>query len=144
MAATYQESACSCHACQRMCSKRACWPTPEEVEALIAAGHTKRLWIDYWQAGGRIFKIIGPAAAGWEGKKAPSRQVDGATVVDPTGSCTFYKDGLCALHDPGLKPFEGRMATHKPQPHLHHDTAMLWNTDKGRQVVQLWLMENCK
>ena len=28
------------------------------------------------------------------------------------GACPFFKDGLCMLHDKGLKPTEGRLASH--------------------------------
>ena len=47
--------------------------------------------------------------------------------------------GLCRLHGPGLKPSEGRAATHDTDPPFHRsDIARLWNTDRGREVVERW------
>lgn len=131
----YKETTCSCRDCVKMCEDRPCWPIPEEAEKLINAGYADKLMLDYWVGGGpndEDIHILGPATVGREGRHAP---------FIPYGRCTLLTDkGLCPLHDKGLKPFEGRMATCKEQDgiELHEYTAMTWNSNKGREVVARW------
>src|SRR3990167_2943378 len=128
----YKQVTCSCKTCQEMCKERPCWPTPQESKKLIKNGFAKKLMYDYWAAiGGEDIGIISPAIVGYEGSKAP---------FWPVGRCVFLdENGLCELHDLGLKPFEGRMADCKnPTKNLHEDTAMTWDTPEGKDVVKLW------
>lgn len=111
---------CSCEKCRNMC-RTPCIGTPEDIEKLIAAGYGNRLEITFWGVGvlagvtDKIIKMIAP------------RQ-------ERNGWCTFRRpDGLCELHDKGLKPTEGRLASCKPKPKgwtLRNDitvlTAMTW------------------
>ena len=130
-----EDSVCSCSKCGEMCN-RPCWPTPDEAQKLIEAGYGDRLMLDYWvgdgYAGGDI-RLISPANQGYEGKMAPSW---------PQGACTFYKDGLCGLHDLGLKPIEGRRATcptKGEQPgHLHREVAETWNNPDSQTFTREW------
>ncbi len=125
----YEETECSCKCCIEMCM-RPCWPLPEEAEKMIKAGLANKLWLDYWgDADDKIF-IVGPAAVGYEGKDAP---------FWPIGKCTFLKEDLCEIHNSGFKPFEGRVSDCKKNlPDLHGDVAQTWNSEKGREVVELW------
>jgi len=131
------ETSCSCDTCKKMCD-RPCWPTPEEVEELVKKGFGKRLMLDWWQ---RCFSddimLVSPALIGFEQRMAPS--------LHPIGGCTFQNsDGLCELHQIGLKPIEGRLASCKRQNNgydLHKAVSELWDSDKGREVVKLWKME---
>jgi len=129
-------NACSCDRCKSQCH-RPCWGTPNDIVALIAAGYAKRLMRDYWVGDGRDggdIELISPALTGYEGSSAP---------FWPSGSCTFHReDGLCELHDLGLKPREGCEAHHswkgKEGYRLHKLVAKLWDSDEGDRVVAQW------
>lgn len=124
---------CHCQQCQLMC-QTPCWPTPEEVEVLIQKGYGPQLMIEYRienvdDKSSDIY-VICPAIKGYEGKAAPY-------IFNEW--CTFFEDSLCTLHDKKLKPFEGREADCKAhQPTLRKDVLALWNTPKGKEVVESW------
>lgn len=126
----YKDSECKCRECVGNCLHRPCWPTPEEIEALINNGYAKRLMLDYWSSNKNI-KIVAPAIVGYEGDDAP---------FWPRGRCTFLTtDNLCELHDLSLKPFEGRVSIcNLKQPDLHEDVAKMWDDRKGRSVILKW------
>jgi hypothetical protein len=94
---------CQCEKCQSMCANSTCWPTPDEARALIRAGYADRLARYETLAGDRV---IGPAPV----------DHDGSILSMSTRQCTFYRSGLCELHDAGLKPLEGRLAHHDRHP----------------------------
>lgn len=55
-----------------------------------------------------------------------------ATQTDE--GCIFFHDGLCELHDKGLKPTEGRLSYHTiTKENLKFSRTLSWN------VVQEWL-----
>ncbi len=124
---------CTCHVCQAMCQQRPCWPTPDEAIAIIDAGFGPRLMLDYWAGDENTHRdILCPAIVGYERRGAP---------YWPRGRCTFLtSDNLCELHDLGLKPHEGRLAscdsTLTP-PDLHADTALLWPVG-SHPVIDRW------
>lgn len=109
------EITCACERCKGMCAGSTCLPTPDEARRLIRAGYATRL-ATYHFAG---LSFVGPAPAGREG----------ALNLTHTryGACTFFREGLCELHDKGLKPLEGRIA--------HHDRHWL---DVRLEVEQHW------
>jgi hypothetical protein len=130
----YQDSPpCACDKC-KSCCQRPCWGTPSEIQKLIDAGFN-RLMYDYWvrsnEEGGDI-DIICPALKGYENRAAP---------FWPEGQCTFQdENGLCELHDLGLKPLEGRVVHCKASfPSLHEDVAMTWDTEEGKAIVSLFM-----
>lgn len=137
---------CSCDVCKHAC-RRACWPTPEEAEQIIKSGFGHRMMMGYWAGIDNIY-IIAPAERGYEGRQAPS--------YPARSGCVFQdKEGLCKLHNSGYKPIEGRLSlcdrqvAKLPQDqrdaykntNLHHEVAKLWDTDKGRAVVEMWEKE---
>ena len=89
-------NACSCTTCQNMC-KTPCLGTPDDILKLIEAGYADRLAPTEWAYG----LLVGT-------------HTTTIMMMQPklasNGYCTFYKDGLCELHDLGLKPTEGRLA----------------------------------
>lgn len=129
-------NACSCDVCKDQC-KRPCWGTPSDTVALLDAGYAKRLMLDYWVGDGRNgddIRLISPALTGYEGRSAP---------FCPKGVCVFQRaDGLCELHDLGLKPQEGCEAHHSSESEdgykLHQRVAKLWDNDEGDKVVAQW------
>lgn len=102
----FYQSECQCDRCKRACNKtRPCWGTPKDILKIINAGYGKKLMLDWWgnMVGDEIdFYMIVPAIKGYESYRAP---------IYPIGECTFYKDGLCELHNLKLKPLEGRLAS---------------------------------
>lgn len=133
----YQEApSCTCETCVNMCKRAPCWPTPEEAQRLIDAGYSPRLMKNYWCAEDNIY-VLCPARVGYEGRTAPwFGEIDGSE------RCVFLTgDNLCELHDLGLKPIEGRVATCQgkgPEGCLREDIAKLWNTPKGWEVLRKW------
>lgn len=91
---------CSCTTCQKAC-KTPCLPTPEDVLNLMLAGYQKRLRKTVWAAGillGVVNQTIEIVAPLYDEKKK---------------ACTFFTDGLCELHESGLKPTEGKLTHHQ-------------------------------
>ncbi len=129
------ESECSCDKCAAMCDHRPCWGTPDEMRKIIEAGFGERLMRDYWSKPDAEIDILAPAIVGYEGQSAPWW---------PMGRCTFLTDdGLCSLHDLGLKPIEGRLAHHDGgSKAVHRAVAMRWDTRKGRRLVDEWEQRN--
>lgn len=86
------EQPCTCDKCKNMC-KVPCIGTPKDIEAIIDAGYADRLKETMW--------MVGYLAV----KEKP------IAMIQPTekdGWCAFRQpDGLCELHDRGLKPTEG-------------------------------------
>lgn len=84
-----KQTNCKCELCKSQC-RIGCCGTPDDITALINKGYANRL-----------NAIV---------------QND-VVVVKPivnkeTGFCTFYKNGLCELHNLGLKPTEGKLSHH--------------------------------
>ena len=117
-----KETTCSCAECRQMCERSCCLPTPDEARALIRAGHGARLSRYSFPAG----RVIGPSPAGMEG----------ADLTDTNhGACTFYRGGLCELHDAGLKPLEGRLAGHgKPWLPIRQHVVSHWRGKRFESV----------
>lgn len=124
-------TSCTCDECKQMC-QRPCWPTPEEAQKLIDAGYGDRLMNDYWARTKGDIQILSPASKGYEGRMTP---------FWPGGGCTFQdEDGLCELHDLGLKPMEGRKALCKDRTpkKLHEKMAKMWDNPEAQELVDKW------
>ena len=124
--------ACKCHLCKRQCHTP-CLGTPQDILRLMDAGYTSRLKPTEWAAGmvmgvtkRPVFLIQAECVDGAFG---------GAIDLGVNSHCTFQReDGLCELHDKGLKPTEGRLS--------HHSTKIdNWKPTKSISwaVVQEWL-----
>ena len=126
--------ACSCAECKAMCERRPCWPTPDDAQRLIDAGHAKRLMLDWWfdNAQNKTVYVLTPAIAGREAGQAPAI---------PSGRCTFLNEqGLCQLHDLGLKPTEGKQAlcNERTPVDLHVQIGQTWDGAEGKTVIDAW------
>ena len=93
---------CKCVRCRNQCHTP-CLGTPEDISKLIEAGYQDRLAPTQWMVG-MLMKV----------HDRPILMVQ--PKVEGNGWCTFYHDGLCELHDLGLKPTEGKLS--------HHTTAL--------------------
>jgi hypothetical protein len=90
---------CQCDTCKAQCSTP-CLGTPQDIEKLIDAGHGDKIFPTSWYVGIMMGIINGPIF------------MFQAHVNKDTGFCVFNKDGLCTLHDAGLKPTEGKLSHH--------------------------------
>ena len=116
-------TACSCSQCQRMC-RIPCIGTPEDIERLVDAGYTDRLAPTEWLVG----KLAGLI----------DRPIYMIQPEQRGGWCTFFHNGLCELHDKGLKPTEGKLSHHADQiTHKGQDLSdnMTW------LVAKEWIMD---
>lgn len=97
-------SECSCPKCKNMCKTTPCLGTPQDIEKLIEAGYASKLSLSVYATG----MLMG----------AMDRTIN---MIQPRfdevkGSCVFLDDkGLCELHNIGLKPTEGKLASCKPE-----------------------------
>lgn len=142
--------ACKCSRCASYCDRPG-WPTPDEAEHLMDAGHAERLMLDWWCADLDLprTEVLSPAIVGYEGKDAPDDLAGGPFALlfgssSSVGGCTFFKDGLCGIHESGAKPLECRAAYHDREEeyeaveNMHLEVARLWNSDRGRSLVARW------
>lgn len=133
---------CTCDKCQALC-RRPCWPTPAEARQLVTAGHGPQLMLAWWsrpaEPGGEIL-ILSPAVPGHQGFYAPAPEDWECDEADR--HCIMQTpEGLCRLHDAGLKPLEGRLAS-GCAPYqgrrVRHAIAALWATPEAQQAVGDW------
>lgn len=115
---------CDCQVCQGMCANSTCLPTPQEVRALIKAGHGNRLATYTW--GGKYY--IAPAPKGREG--------DRGLVSTKIGACTFFDGKHCEIHGK-LKPLEGRLALHdRPWKPIRFHVMQTWRGKQFESVLK--------
>jgi hypothetical protein len=106
--------------------------TPKEIAAIIDQGYAQsnQLIISTNNDPSLDFTVVKPR---------------GDHPTDPSkGTCVFYKEGKCVLHDAGLKPVEGRVAVHdKDTPRLlYHHLKRAWGTKLGRELIEFIATEN--
>lgn len=115
------EQPCTCDKCKNMC-KVPCIGTPKDIEAIIDAGYADRLK--------ETMCMVGYLAV----KEKP------IAMIQPTekdGWCAFRQpDGLCELHDRGLKPTEGVLASCKV---VEEDDIPTYETSVLRAVAHEWV-----
>ena len=108
---------CKCQKCKQQC-KTPCLGTPEDILRLINAGYKERLAVTHWWVGIARGKLDFPVIM------IQARQ-------EENGYCTFYHDGLCELHDLGLKPTEGRLSHHSiTKENFRFGKSLSWNVAK--------------
>lgn len=103
-----ETNSCSCNQCKNMCLVSPCFPTPEETRTLIENGYEDRLSISTFVDIRTLsfYDIVAPKAIKHE------IIINGQAI--PLNKCNFLdSNGLCILHDKGLKPIEGRLASCK-------------------------------
>ena len=93
----YHEHSCSCVACKQMCKSTPCLGTPEDILRISKAGFSDKLMETYWAVGlvngthNEVIPLISPK------------------MIKHKGYAFLNENGLCELHDLGLKPYEGKM-----------------------------------
>jgi hypothetical protein len=144
---TVNEEGCSCDRCVMMCKTYSCLPTPQEAEVLINAGYGDRMMMDTRPAISDpkllILTLI-PAMKGYERRISP--------MQTGISDCSFLENDRCTLHNPGMKPLEGKFNRHdttdEEANQIVHYIKYLWSLSGGRAVVDAWieryLHEDCK
>lgn len=84
---------CKCKQCQQQCRTCPCLGTPSDIERLIDAGYSEQLAEMDWCVGQLVGAIPYP--------------IPMVQAIQTDTGCIFFHDGLCVLHDKGLKPTEG-------------------------------------
>lgn len=115
-----KETQCSCILCKSMCSRSPCVPTPAEASRLIDEGFADSLALSKWTdpLTGKEYVFVAPKIA-------------------DTG-CVFFNDQhLCDLHDRGLKPLEGRLASHNYEDNrLRKFVSEKWCSKAGIKIME--------
>ncbi len=122
---------CKCESCRNQC-RTPCLGTPEDILKLIEAGYVDRLKPTMWLTGMALGKLTYPI---------PMVQAE----VMESGWCTFRRDdGLCELHDLGLKPTEGKLSHHTITKEnynfsrsLSYQVAKEWLEPKNTNLINL-------
>lgn len=114
---------CSCSECQQQC-KTPCLGTPDDIINLIKVGYAKKLEMYQWDMGLILGELPAPVTV-YRPKKTES-------------GCIFFKNGLCELHEEGLKPTEGKLSHHTIKlDNFIFDMSLSWN------VAREWMrLEN--
>ena len=123
---------CDCNHCKQMCYGRSCWGTITQIKKIIDAGYGNKLMLDYYSFNDRNIDILVPAMVGYEEGRAP---------FWPEGKCSMLdKNDLCILHDKGLKPIEGKLASCKNTDNFidHENFAKHWDTIRGQYLIENW------
>ncbi|MDR6548511.1 hypothetical protein J2810_004601 [Chryseobacterium rhizosphaerae] len=108
----YQENSCSCDKCKNMCRHTPCMGTPEEMLRIAKAGFQDKLAVTGWLVG-----LINGTHDKEVTMIAPNKLENGCAFQD--------ENGLCILHDLGLKPLEGRMTDNHKVVSLYGDEVFL-------------------
>lgn len=112
---------CDCEHCRRQCLTP-CLGTPQDIWCLLEAGYKPKLRITFWAVGILLRKIPIPILM-----VQPYQTPDG---------CVFWKNGLCELHDTGLKPTEGKLSYHVlTEENCSFEKSLSWN------VAREWILK---
>lgn len=104
---------CNCKDCQSQC-RTPCLGTPDDIIRLIQAGYADKLSLTAWMVGVRLNRLDFPI---------PMVQ---AKMTEK--GCIFFKNGLCELHDLGLKPTEGKLSNHTTRlDNYIFEMSLSWN-----------------
>jgi len=76
--------------------------------------------------------VLAPSVRGHEGGNE--------TDFVAQGECCFLRDGLCDLHDRGLKPLEGRVSLHDRNvgAEVRRELEKRWESREGHSAVWRW------
>lgn len=115
---------CTCSSCKQMCSRQVCIGTPDDILKIAEAGYAHLLVPTTWAAG--IYAGIPP--------------IQMVQLSPGANGCCMFENGLCKLHDKGLKPTEGVLAHHSNDPtaresHVTVATAKTWTDDRHYHTV---------
>lgn len=127
-----QTISCNCEKCKQMCQRVPCLGTPHDILALIEAGHVDKVCYVIWGAGMML---------GYNAAPIPMVQIK-TKNGSRGGTCVFYNDGKCELHENGLKPTEGKLSHHevsaielRPEYNLTYQVAIEWTKIENSDII---------
>lgn len=121
-------TSCNCERCKAQCHTP-CLGTPEDILKLIEVGYRDRLAPTTWLVG----MLMGVC----------DRPIEMVQAKVENGWCTFYHDGLCELHDKGLKPTEGKLSHHSiRRDNFEPKRSLSWLVAKEWLPIQNKLIKN--
>lgn len=83
----------------------------------MEAGYEKELRVTLWAVGMLVGAVPFP--------------IPMVQALQTEHGCVFWKDGLCELHDRGLKPTEGRLSYHVlTEENICFSKSLTWNVAK--------------
>lgn len=140
---------CRCNLCKRQCHTP-CLGTPHDILRLMDAGYTSRLVRTTWLAG--ILMGITKKSITLIQPECLDGAFNGSTDIGANSHCTFQReDGLCELHDKGLKPTEGRLSHHsmkidnwKPSKSISWAVVQEWLDPQNADVVNEVFRRYCE
>lgn len=91
-------SNCCCDVCKSMCYQCPCIGTPLEMQNIVQAGFHRDVMIT---------KLANPIVINKYGHPITILAIN---FDEKKGHCSMLENGLCKLHNLGLKPLEGRTA----------------------------------
>lgn len=113
---------CKCQECKKQCMRVPCLGTPDDILNLLEAGFADKLALTEWATGlflGRVNYTI--------------RMIQAKSTEQ---GCIFFENGLCRLHDLGLKPTEGKLSYHTIKlDNYQFNKSISW------QVAKTWIDE---
>lgn len=116
----YKESSCQCNICKSMCKHAACIGSPSDIRKISNAGFKDHLEPACVKIDDKPHYLIVPK----ENEKG----------------CVFLTEkGLCMLHDLGMKPEEGRLASHDNNGdgiEKRDYVARKWNSTEGFDLYE--------
>ena len=117
---------CSCNTCRQMCKNAPCLGTPQDILRLCEAGYSEKIMPTLWGAG-LVLGFI-------------DFTIDMYQQIEVKNhGCIFLKDGLCELHDKGLKPTDGVLSNCKSSQYFENSTSWLvakeWIEPKNRFII---------
>lgn len=113
---------CTCEHCRKQC-QTPCLGTPQDIWRLMEAGYESQLRLTFWAVG----MLLG---------KLPVPIIMVQAYQTPHG-CIFWENGLCQLHDSGLKPTEGKLSHHiVTAENLSFENSLSWNVAREWLVIR--------
>lgn len=122
---------CKCVKCKSQCAVTPCLGTPQDIMALVDAGYADVIYPTDWKVGQMM---------GITDKVVPMFQLE----QRKDGSCVLFKDGLCTIHEKGLKPTEGKLSHHSydvdnfvAKKSLGWNIAKTWMDEDNGNLIEL-------
>lgn len=119
---------CSCDECANMCKTAPCMGTPKEINKLIDLGY-------------KPFLQVSVSCTGWQHGFFHPPITSVQFRSKPDGSCAMFNNGLCAIHNKGIKPSEGMLAHHDYpvrdfERSAHWEVMKMWCVDENQKLIE--------
>lgn len=123
---------CKCKICKSQCTTTPGLGTPEDIEKIVDAGYGDRIFPTDWGTGKYSLRVTQDIIFMYQPE-----------FIDRESRCAFFEDGLCVLHDKGLKPTECKLSSHKlmkdswtPQKALSWNIAKVWLDPYSKDTIK--------